>query len=90
MVYKKVLFVAITLLLFISDSFSQCAMCKAGVESSGNGSLAEGLNSGILFIMTVPYVIIAIVGGIWYYKSKRNAALNEKIDRMLEKSGIKK
>jgi len=42
---------------------AQCAMCKAVVES-GNASEAEGLNSGILYLMVFPYLL---VGTLLYF-----------------------
>lgn len=48
----------------VAEAFSQCAMCKAVAEESideaGYG-LAMGLNIGILFIMSIPYILLAIV-----------------------------
>ena len=48
---------------------AQCAMCKAVVESS-NASEAEGLNTGILYLMVFPYLL---VGALFYFiiKNKR-------------------
>ena len=44
------------------ESYSQCAMCKAIAESDPQGkeSLFEGLNSGILYLMGVPYLLLSI------------------------------
>lgn len=58
---KKTLFI----LLFFSFHFmsAQCAMCKAVVES-GNASEAEGLNTGILYLMVFPYLL---VGALLYF-----------------------
>ena len=42
---------------------AQCAMCKAVVES-GDVSQAEGLNSGILYLMVFPYLL---VGALFYF-----------------------
>lgn len=42
---------------------AQCAMCKAVVES-GNASEAEGLNTGILYLMIFPYIL---VGTLLYF-----------------------
>ena len=52
---------------------AQCAMCKAVVES-GDISQAEGLNSGILYLMIFPYLL---VGALFYFiiKSRRNKKL---------------
>lgn len=46
------------------DVQAQCAMCKAGAESSLKGnpnSIARGLNPGILYLMAVPYLLIAFI-----------------------------
>jgi hypothetical protein len=52
------------LLLFVYNlAHSQCAMCKAVVES-GEVSQAEGLNSGILYLMVFPYLL---VGALLYF-----------------------
>ena len=60
----------VVILIFITNySNAQCAMCKAVVES-GNASEAEGLNSGILYLMVFPYLL---VGALFYFiiKSRR-------------------
>ena len=62
----------IVLILFIfvvQVSNAQCAMCKAVVESGGEAQ-AEGLNSGILYLMVFPYLL---VGALFYFiiKSRR-------------------
>jgi len=64
---KKVF--TILFLLFVQIVSSQCAMCKAVVES-GSISQAEGLNSGILYLMVFPYLL---VGALFYFiiKSRR-------------------
>ncbi|PCJ82734.1 MAG: hypothetical protein COA49_01335 [Bacteroidetes bacterium] len=53
------------LLLFVVNitsriSLGQCVMCKAlGEESANQGGIGTGLNEGILFIMVIPYILIA-------------------------------
>ncbi len=58
----KRLVVLITFLLFHIESFSQCAMCKAVAESNpiGKDSFFSGLNSGILYLMFIPYMLLFI------------------------------
>jgi hypothetical protein len=54
-------------------SFSQCAMCRAALESSGNKTKVEAINDGIVFLMAVPYILVAVIGfAIYkmYYKKK--------------------
>jgi heme/copper-type cytochrome/quinol oxidase subunit 2 len=55
----KKLFVLI-FILFFQIVNSQCAMCKAVVES-GDPSEAEGLNSGILYLMVFPYLLVGVL-----------------------------
>jgi heme/copper-type cytochrome/quinol oxidase subunit 2 len=46
-------------------------MCKAVVES-GNASEAEGLNSGIVYLMVFPYLLVgALIYFIVKYRKKR-------------------
>lgn len=59
---KKIV-LSILLLFFIQIAKAQCAMCKAVVESGGV-SEAEGLNSGILYLMIFPYIL---VGTLLYF-----------------------
>lgn len=63
---KKATFIfSIILLLIVLPEISdaQCAMCKASVESSQGqkNSVAGGLNHGILYLMAVPYVLMAFI-----------------------------
>jgi len=51
----------------------QCAMCRAQLESMDDNSLAESVNNGIVYLMAVPYVLIAVVGFFIYrsYQKKK-------------------
>ncbi len=46
-------------LLFSQFVSAQCAMCKAVVEQGGK-EMAEGINSGIVYLMSFPYIIVAV------------------------------
>ncbi|MBT5290064.1 MAG: hypothetical protein HOL35_07820 [Flavobacterium sp.] len=48
--------------MFVSTTpiFSQCAMCKAVVES-GDQTMAEGINNGITYLMVFPYILIGVL-----------------------------
>ncbi|GGK36042.1 hypothetical protein E2488_08925 [Gramella jeungdoensis] len=56
---KKLIF--ILFLIFSQLSNAQCAMCKAVVESGGDTSQAEGLNTGILYLMVFPYLLVGVL-----------------------------
>ncbi|MCB0401487.1 MAG: hypothetical protein KDD41_05345 [Flavobacteriales bacterium] len=55
-------------------AFSQCAMCKAVAESDveSGGTAAKGINDGIIYLMLIPYVLIATVGFFIYRHYKKN------------------
>jgi len=57
--------------LFVNISNAQCAMCKAVIEGGETG-MAEGVNSGITYLMVFPYIL---VGGLLFvlYRYKRTA-----------------
>ncbi len=55
------------------NSWAQCAMCKASVENNigeGSAGLSAGLNTGILFLFVTPYLLVTLVGLLWYWKRK--------------------
>ncbi|GAA4763758.1 MULTISPECIES: hypothetical protein [Flavobacterium] len=54
------LFVAYFLLPVTSNA--QCAMCRASLESTGDVSQAEAVNDGIVYLMVIPYVLVALIG----------------------------
>jgi hypothetical protein len=45
---------------------AQCAMCRASLESEGNTAKAEAVNDGIVYLMVIPYVLVAVVGVVVY------------------------
>ena len=49
-------------LLFVSvASNAQCAMCRAALEGEGNATKAEAVNDGIVYLMAIPYILVAII-----------------------------
>lgn len=73
---KKALF-TILFLFLIQMTNAQCAMCKAVVESGGDVDAAEGLNSGILYLMVFPYLLV----GALFFFIIRNKIKKNKIDK---------
>ena len=43
---------------------AQCAMCRAVLESEVGQSTAKGVNNGIVYLMTIPYILI---GGLAFF-----------------------
>ena len=60
------LFFGICFFIMASSAYSQCAMCRASLESEGNTAKAEAVNDGILYLMVIPYVLVALIGFIIY------------------------
>jgi len=58
---------------------AQCAMCRASLESEGNKTKVEAVNDGIVFLMAVPYIIVAVIGiAIYRMYFKKGKILNPK------------
>lgn len=75
---KKFLIIFGCLLVFVTltapSTFAQCAMCRGTVESSmGNGrnNVGVGLNTGIIYLFVMPYLLVAAIAYLWYRNSKR-------------------
>ncbi|MGG7036596.1 MAG: hypothetical protein ACI7YS_15575 [Flavobacterium sp.] len=70
---KKIFFFLFSL-FYSLNAFSQCAMCRASLESEGNDTKSVAVNDGIVFLMAVPYILVGIVGIVIYrmYYKKDN------------------
>lgn len=63
----------IVILVFLSLSQvanAQCAMCRAVLESEENVAMAEGVNNGIVYLMAIPYILVAVLFYFVYKKMK--------------------
>lgn len=60
----KILLILLILMVIPTIADAQCAMCRAVVESEADGKTAEGINNGIVYLMAVPYVLVA---GLFYF-----------------------
>lgn len=75
---------ALSLLFLVSlsiDSAAQCAMCRTQLEnnfSNGDVGIAAGINTGILYLLSLPYLAVALIGYFWYRSSKKNHEESEK------------
>lgn len=66
---KKVFFLGLMLMLQLAV-FAQCSMCTKTAQQLGEKP-AEGLNSGILYLMFAPFLIVGFVGYRWW-KGQQN------------------
>ncbi len=81
--------VLIGLLSVAPDAFSQCAMCRATVESTvsnGRSVVASDLNFGILYLLMAPYLIVAGISYLWYRTSRKEHAERIKISSRVRRA----
>ena len=67
-------FLCLMLLLFPIIANAQCAMCRAAIESEGNGTKAEAVNDGIVYLMIIPYVLVGAIGYA-IYRMRKNQTI---------------
>ena len=54
------------------EQAAQCAMCKASAEANlkAGGGDPRGLNAGILYMLALPYLLVAGIG-YWWWRNRR-------------------
>lgn len=65
----KIILVSLTLLVFTpTNGSAQCPMCRISAETNMKygGKTGRGLNAGILFLLSLPYVMVGSVAYIWW------------------------
>lgn len=65
-----VIILALLFLLLPNFSEAQCAMCRAVLESEGSEAAAKGINNGIVYLMAIPYILVASLFFFIYKKMK--------------------
>ena len=66
---KRTIIILVAVLIVVPfDADAQCAMCRAVLESESSGKAAEGINNGIVYLMAIPYVLVA---GLFYFIYKK-------------------
>jgi len=60
-------------LLTSEDLISQCPMCRMSAESNlkDGGTEGKGLNKGILYMLSMPYLLVMTLGIIWYRNRRK-------------------
>jgi hypothetical protein len=71
------LFFAASLLVFFApDSTAQCAMCKRIAETDKESKTSDkgrSLNNGIIYLLSIPYVLGAAGALAWYKNRKKTS-----------------
>ena len=72
----KIVFLLFTVLILFKGN-AQCAMCRAVLESEEGQSTAQGVNDGIMYLMAIPYLLIAGISFAIYWKFFRGKKENQ-------------
>ena len=74
----KIVLIIVALVVFSSiDADAQCAMCRRIVESNINdsaGAVARNLNPAILYLMSLPYLVLGFLAWLFYRNMKAKKA----------------
>ena len=63
---KKIALAFLFSIFYSLNSFSQCAMCRAVLETEEGGIKAEAVNDGIVYLMAFPYILVGVIGYVVY------------------------
>ena len=67
---QKILLTIILFLIFTIDSYSQCSMLSAIMESEQAYDSAKSLNNGIVYLLAIPYILVFLIIWIVYNTNK--------------------
>lgn len=59
--------------LFTVSVNAQCAMCRAVLTGEGNVTKAAAVNDGIVYLMVIPYLLVAGIGYAVYRMNKKKS-----------------
>lgn len=73
----RTIFLLLVFCFFSLSANAQCAMCRAALEGEGNSEKAEAVNDGIVYLMLIPYILVALIGFAVYriYRKKKVKAI---------------
>jgi len=70
----RLILISILLLLVVIDIHAQCPMCRMAAESNleHGGTEGKGLNKGILYMLSMPYLLVGFFTYLWWKNKKQN------------------
>lgn len=80
---RKNLIITLVILLLIvvgiSDVAAQCPMCRlsASTNLESGGTAGRGLNNGIMFMLSLPYIGFGLLAFLWYRNRKEYDDMTE-------------
>jgi hypothetical protein len=72
----SVLLVVTLGILSAPTASAQCPMCRMSAESNleNGGTEGKGLNTGILYLLAMPYLLVGGLGYIWWRNRSKETA----------------
>jgi hypothetical protein len=54
------------------EAIAQCPMCRMSLESNlkNGGSAGQGMNAGILLLLSTPYLLVGGIAYVWFRNKK--------------------
>jgi hypothetical protein len=71
---RLIILFSFILLAYAPEIKAQCTVCRISAESNIDGKendKGKGLNTGILYLMSVPYLMGGVAGYIWWKNRKK-------------------
>ena len=67
-------FILVLITVFSADLDAQCPMCRMAAESNlkNGGTMGQGLNNGILYLLATPYLLIGGLAYFWWRNRRKN------------------
>ena len=75
---SRLIFIFLICLFITIEIDAQCPMCRMAAESNleHGGTEGKGLNKGILYMLSMPYLMVAGFAYLWW-KNKKQDLLEE-------------
>jgi len=81
---KAIVFLFIVMLSFsfTPNVKAQCSMCTISAEQgTKNGNTqGKGLNSGIIYLLAIPYLLMTGIGVLWYRNYRKKVATTSAVN----------
>ena len=69
----QILFFVLCFLFIQFSTNAQCAMCRAALSGEANKVKAQAVNDGIVYLMVIPYLLVAGIGYYIYRMKKKKS-----------------
>jgi hypothetical protein len=69
---NRIILILLVLVLSSTESFAQCSMLSAIMENDQGFETAKGLNRGIVYLMSIPYILVGLIILKIYQSNKSN------------------